>query len=380
MILSYRFFVIVFFSVIIYWFLPKQWLRNIILISASYVFIFLTDFKTGCFVLLISLFTFAWSFLLAKEKNKILFLRIGMIILILTLFIFKYLLFAGNVFNSSAGFLGIKAVISLDNFFIPLGISYIIFKYVSYLTDIYWGICPRGKLFEFLAYGSFFTIFVAGPIERFRTFQPQINEKKNFLFENISSGIKRIIIGLFKKTVIANWVGFFIAPYILNIKSYDILFIFLILIGFSIQIYADFSGYSDMAIGSSLLFGFKISENFNYPYLQSNISMFWQNWHMTLSSWIRDYIFFPLNIFFKNNLLRIIFVPVIAMGICGFWHGAEWKFIMWGVMHGVGISIYQFWKIYIKKKFKFHLKGYTEKIVGIIITYIFVTLAWFWFI
>lgn len=380
MIISYRFFIIIFISVIVYWLLPKQWSRNLVLILSSYIFILLLDFKTGLFVFFLTLFTYLWTFLLERESKKIFYHRLGVVILVFALFVFKYFKLVGSTFNSTASLIGMKTFLSFDNLFIPLGVSYIILKYISYITDIYWKISERGKFHEFLAYGSFFTIFIAGPIERFRTFQPQVKDEKSFSSDNISSGSKRIIIGLFKKAVIANWVSFIISPYLGNIKSYEPIFIFLILVGFSVQIYADFSGYSDMAIGSSLLFGLKISENFNYPYLQRNISMFWQNWHMTLSSWIRDYIFMPLNIKFKNNISRIVFAPIIAMGICGFWHGAEWHFLIWGVVHGIGITIYQLWKNYFKKKFKFHLKGKPEKATGILITYIFVTLAWFWFI
>lgn len=380
MVISLRFFIIIILSVIIYWALPKQFLRNLVLITASYAFIFLADFKTGIFVFALSLFTYFCAYLLERKKRKILFHRIGVVILVLILILFKYAGLVNDALSSVGSFSDLKVIFSFENLFIPLGISYIIFKYIGYITDIYWDVGPRGKFTDLLAYGSFFTIFVAGPIEKFRNFQPQIIEKKTLSLDFISSGAKRIIIGLFKKAVIANWIGFIIAPYLENIRSYDFITVFLILIGFSINIYADFSGYSDIAIGSSKLFGLKISENFNYPYFKNNISMFWQSWHITLSRFIRDYLFMPLNSVFKNNFTKIIFVPLFAMGICGLWHGAELHFLMWGIMHAVGISVYQIWKTYIKKHFKFRFKRKLRNIIGIIITYIYVTLAWYWFI
>jgi len=239
-----------------------------------------------------------------------------------------------------------------------------------------------GRFIDFLLYSSLFTIFVAGPIERFERFKPQTEQPKlPFSWNNIEYGFTRIVFGMFKKLVLADWIGYFVAPVWASPHHYAEFIRPLALIGYSFQIYFDFAGYSDIAIGSSRLFGFKIMENFNNPYLASNISQFWRRWHISLSDWIRDYLFFPLSKLSAKRCWQMIFVPVIAMAICGLWHGSAWHFVLWGTWHGVGLSMLQLWNQY-KRKHKALAKatrvgwfGYA----GIAINFAFVTLGWWWF-
>ncbi|MFH0865656.1 MAG: MBOAT family O-acyltransferase [Bacteroidota bacterium] len=286
-----------------------------------------------------------------------------------------------NTWNSLAEFTNALPVFYFEKILLPLGLSYITFKYISYLTDVAWGIIKKGCFFDFLCYGSLFTIYVAGPIERFENLKPQFEEKQKFLSSYIEEAIERIAIGIFKKAVFANWIGYLINPVLLNYSENDLLLRIIALVGFSLQIYLDFSGYSDIAIGSSRLFGFKIMENFNWPYLQPNIAQFWRCWHISLSQWIRDYLFFPLSRVLSFKIWNMVVVPVIAMGLCGLWHGASWNFLLWGMIHGAAISIFTFWNA-IKRKNKRIDRFASNKffnIICIIFTFIFVTVAWSFF-
>jgi alginate O-acetyltransferase complex protein AlgI len=250
------------------------------------------------------------------------------------------------------------------------------------LTDIRWKITRRGTFDNFLFYSSFFTIFTAGPIERFERFKPQAENKAIFSFGFLEYGFERIVLGLFKKLVIADWLSYLINPVLYHRSDYPLWIYVLSIIGFSIQFYLDFSGYSDIAIGSSYLFGIKIMENFDYPYIRSNISQFWRHWHISLSDWIRDYLFFPLSKLSANKIWRMVFVPIVVMAICGFWHGAGWHFVLWGMWHGMGLAVYQIWNNYKRKHKKLSdmTKAKWFTVISIIVTFLFVTAGWLLFI
>jgi alginate O-acetyltransferase complex protein AlgI len=381
MIISFYFLGFLILSAVVFWLLPKQGIRTIFLISSSLAFIGIYDKFAVPAIILLTIYAYGFACLLEKQKNKKLFHRLSIIGLAIVLGVFKYLGFLADTISSMTSFIEGLPVFHFEKLLLPLGISYIIFKYVSYLTDIYWGIVKKGNFFDFLLYGSLFTIFVAGPIERFERFKPQVETKQRFQVSFIEDAFQRIVFGLFKKLVIADWVGYFSAPVWENQGNYGLGIRILALLGYSIQIYMDFSGYSDIAIGSSRLFGLKIMENFNWPYLQPNISKFWRNWHISLSDWIRDYLFFPLSRLNENKLWLNIAVPLIAMGLCGLWHGAAWHFVFWGLWHGLGLAFLQFWNQH-KKTHKFYLIKVFNKpfpVFGIACTFSFVTIGWLLF-
>jgi alginate O-acetyltransferase complex protein AlgI len=295
---------------------------------------------------------------------------------------FKYLGFLSGTINSLLGFVSELPVFKIEKLFLPLGISYIIFKYISYLTDIHWGIVKKGHWLDFACYGSLFTIFVAGPIERFERLKPQLEaEAEPFKLAYLDTAFQRIVFGLFKKLVLADWLGYFIQPVWQNPDQYSTFIRIGALFGYSLQIYFDFAGYSDIAIGSSKLLGLKIMENFNNPYFAPNISQFWRRWHISLSDWIKDYLFFPLSQNKQSMFWLIFCVPVIAMALCGLWHGAAWHYVIWGVWHGVGISLLQSWNMFKranKKKLSFVNKPWFSYL-SIVITFVYVTMGWWWF-
>jgi alginate O-acetyltransferase complex protein AlgI len=381
MILSLPFFLTLLVSASVYWLIPKQAIRTLFLTLVSLLFLTWIDWHVTVLILGLTIFTFPFSRQIERNNNKKIWLSTGIIGLLAALVFFKYLGLLENTWNDLHSFLRWLPVFRIELLFMPLGISYIIFKYISFLIDVYWGIVRRSTFIEFLCYGSLYTIYVAGPIERFERLKPQFENKKTFTPDFLSEGFERIVFGIFKKAVLADWIGYFINPVLQHPNDHSLILRIAALLGFSFQIYFDFSGYSDIAIGSSRFFGLKIMENFNWPYLQPNISQFWRCWHISLSEWIRDYIFFPLSRISRNRVWNILFVPVIAMGLCGFWHGPKWHFLIWGMIHGLAISSLQVWNL-IKKKNP-RIAGLAKagwfNLFSILLTFAFVTIAWIWF-
>lgn len=381
MIISPVFFGFILLGVVIYWLIPVQRLRNLFLTLISFAFIYMFDKSALVIVIVLTLISYLMAFLIEKfKKNRFVFV-ISIVFLLLTLVIFKYSGMIASTYNAFAGFIKGFPEVRISTLLIPLGLSFITFKLISYLTDIHWGLTKKGNIIELFTYTSLFTIFIAGPIERFEKFNPQISKTINFNALFVSEGFERIVIGLSKKVILADWIGYFIQPIWSNQEQYSVLIKMLALLGYSIQIYLDFSGYSDIAIGSSRLFGFKIMENFNNPYFQSNISQFWRCWHISLSDWIRDYVFFPLSKFSDKRIYNMLFVPIIAMALCGLWHGGAWHFALWGIWHGAGIATLQYWNAYKRKHKKLALisKKTWFNYTSIALTFIFVTAGWLWF-
>ncbi len=367
----------------IYWMLPKQKIRNIFLSFVSFVFIYWFDKKSIVVILGLTIFTFAIASWIEKRNGGKLAHTIGVIGLIIILAIFKYLGFLSGILNSLVSFVHQLPSFQIEKLFLPLGISYIIFKYISYITDIYWGTLKKGSFVDLLCYGSLFTILEAGPIERFERMQPQLESSKIiFDVKHVEVAIERIIFGLLLKQVIANRLAEYTITFWQDPSKYSLVAQVTALFGYSLQIYFDFAGYSSIAIGSSRLLGLKIMENFDNPYLSSNISQFWRRWHISLSDWIRDYIYFPLSQNQSNRFWILICVPIISMSLCGLWHGASWNFVIWGAWHGVGIVIYQNWNKYKRQHKKSVLALNTPLIsfVAMIITFIYVSLGWMLFL
>ncbi len=381
MIISFKFLAVLIIAWTGYWLIPWQKGRVLYLSLSSLAYIALHDRSAALLVIVLTLFIHGVGWAMVTAERKKLWHRSGVIGLLLILIGFKYLGLLARSLNDLLAFFNGLPVFSIDKILLPLGLSYIIFKYISYITDLYWGRIVRGSLLELFCYGSLFTIFVAGPIERFKRLAPQMRVKQTLSLSLIESAALRISVGLFKKLVIADWLGYFINPVFQNGEQYSLAIRTLALFGYSIQIYMDFAGYSDIAIGSSKLFGLTIMENFDWPYFRSNISDFWKSWHISLSEWIRDYIFFPLSGFSDKKLWLFVALPLISMGLCGLWHGASWNFLLWGLWHGVGIAILQLWLAYKrrhKQRFRFTRSlGYSIFSTGL--TFVYVTLGWLFF-
>lgn len=221
----------------------------------------------------------------------------------------------------------------------PLGISFFVFEFVHYLFEVRRGGEPIRSPLRFLLFSIFFPSLVAGPIKRYGQFLASLEEgSRRFSLDNFAAGLRRIALGYVKKVVIADNLTFFIDLHQPHFELLGLTGRWLLLAGIALRILMDFSGYSDIAIGFARLLGVQLPENFNWPYLARNLQDFWQRWHISLSSWIRDYIYIPLG-GSRQGTPRRLLNGLIAFGLCGLWHGAAWNFVAWGIFHGVGLGV-----------------------------------------
>lgn len=396
MITSLTFFIILSITTLLFWSLTKQSHRALLLTLFSLIFLFLSQPSVLLTLIPVSILSYLSAIQLGKQKNtsKRILLYVSVSLLVLLLLFYKA---PQSIFSSlRAIFMTGSSSGIVDSMIYPLGLSYLVFRVISFLADVYWEKIEPGSFLNYLSYISVFTIYTAGPIERYTNYKPQIEKQAEcFSSSYFEFAIYRISIGLFKKIVLANWIGYYLLNYrhLQRSASFESLDIIGLCI-FSFQIYFDFAGYSDIAIGSSKLFGITVMENFTSPFTKPNISKFWQSWHISLSSWIRDYIFYPLSMasFFRRidfqitkdiSLLRLwnmTALPVIAFTICGLWHGITLGFIIWGAMHGLALAVYSAWNY---SKNKYNLSGNQSKILyalGMIITFLFVSISWQFFL
>ena len=313
---------------LIYFIVPNKY-KNLILLIFSLIFYFLGEPKYIIILILSCIINYYLSKQIEKNKHRKLYLIISLIYNIGNLLVFKYTDFfiqnINNILNTNIPYLYI---------IMPIGISFYTFQIIAYIIDVYnKKHKPAKNLFTFMTYVCLFPQLVAGPIVRYSTIEKELNERTHN-FENFSNGIKRFIIGLSKKVLLANVLGEFTKSFITE----TVLSSWLKPIAYTLQIYFDFSGYSDMAIGLGLMFGFKFLENFNYPLIASSITDFWRRWHISLSSWFKDYVYIPLggNRVSKLKWIRNLF---IVWFLTGFWHGASWNFIIWGLYFGIILVI-----------------------------------------
>ena len=327
-------------TLVLYFAAPKK-LKNAVLLVASIFFYYFGE-RTYIAIMLISSITdWIWSLLIehfrAKGNEKInKWFLIGSLAVNLGLLgFFKYSDFFITNINALLG-----TSIPLTGVHLPIGISFYTFQTLSYTIDVYRGKATVQK--NFISFATFVCLFpqlIAGPIVRYTDVAAELDSRKHSL-EGISNGLRRFAVGLGKKVILANGMGE-LCKDLLSGGTDSVLMYWIYAVGFALQIYLDFSAYSDMAIGLGSIFGFNFPENFNYPFISKSITEFWRRWHMTLGSWFRDYIYFPLGgsrtttIKWLRNILVVWFVT-------GFWHGAEWNFILWGLYFGVLLVIEKF--------------------------------------
>lgn len=319
---------------ILYFIFPKKY-KNIVLLIFSFIFYFYGEPKYILLMLIEVFFSYFMTLSLKKNKSKSL---LGIIISfhIFLLCVFKYFNFIITNINSIFG-----GNISLLNIVLPIGISFYTFQIISYEVDVYRGKVKASKsLIDYMTYVFLFPQLIAGPIVRYETISKELKSRKVTL-EDFSYGVNRFIIGLFKKVVIANNIGE-LCNILNNSSEVSVLLYWVLGISYMLQIYFDFSGYSDIAIGIGRMIGFKFPENFNYPYIANSVTDFWRRWHMTLSSWFRDYVYIPLGGNRVSTLKHIRNILVVWM-LTGLWHGASWNFIIWGIYFGVILIIEKYY-------------------------------------
>lgn len=358
----------------LYFFLPSVlFINNVLLrknINYQNVFLLLSSLffyawgePTFVFVMLLSI-VLNWGFGIwvdKKRENKTWILFLMLLFNLSLIFVFKYLMFTMNVINEVFDTHMRVPIINL-----PIGISFFTFQSISYVIDIYrhHGEVQRNPLNVGL-YISFFPQLIAGPIVRYETIAAEINNRK-VTWNDFTDGVERFIIGLGKKVLLANNFAV-IADHIFSLlpEYLDLPLAWLGAISYTLQIFFDFSGYSDMAIGLGRMFGFHFLENFNYPYISRSVSEFWRRWHISLGSWFRDYVYIPLggNRVAKPLVYRNLFVVWLLTGI---WHGANWTFIVWGLMYFVLLAFEKFTEL---EKRNFHILGH-------VYTLFFVVVGW----
>lgn len=270
------------------------------------------------------------------KKHAKAVLTVTVILNLALFFVYKYLDFAVRNLNSLAELFGMKPL-ELPGIVLPIGISFFTFQALSYVFDVYYrkGTVQKNPLNTML-YIALFPQLIAGPIVRYETVADEIRNRRETL-DDFTRGVKRFIIGLGKKVIISNSVAL-LADYCFNSADYASLSVVLAWLGitaYTLQIYFDFSGYSDMAIGLGLMFGFHFSENFNYPYYADSVSEFWRRWHISLGSWFRDYVYFPMGGSRVRSRARLLLNLFVVWLLTGIWHGASWNFVAWGLFYFV---------------------------------------------
>lgn len=322
---------------LLYFLCPKAF-RNIILLIASIIFYAWGEPKYFCVMLITIVLNYFGARLIDRFKNykkpKTFILIMSILLDFGFLFYFKYFDFLIENINSvfHSGF-------NLLNIALPIGISFYTFQAVSYLIDVYRGeVCVQKSFCKLALYISFFPQLTAGPIIKYHDVEHQLDEREIKLNE-ICNGLKRFIIGLAKKVIIANTLGS-VADKIF-IQTPDLFSHFIAWLGavcYSLQLFFDFSGYSDMAIGLGLIFGFRFPENFNYPYISKSISEFWRRWHISLFAWFKNYVYIPLGGSRRGIITTLRNIGIVFL-LTGIWHGAAWNFIIWGIWHGTFIML-----------------------------------------
>ncbi|WP_171036971.1 MBOAT family protein [Maribacter algarum] len=316
-----------------------------------------------------------------SQRKKRFLLIISLVVNLGFLAYFKYTNFFLDSINQISGIVSENGG---TNFFLdivlPVGISFYTFQSLCYTIDIFYGkMKPSKNIFEFSLYISFFPQLVAGPIVRARDFIPQLKKNTFFTDINFQLAANYFIMGLVKKVLIADNIAPISDALFSDPSQYGTLSTWVGVMAYSIQIYCDFSGYSDMAIGVAALFGFKLMENFNMPYTASNVTDFWRKWHISLSTWLRDYLFIPLGgsrgkeqTYYRNLM--------ITMLLGGLWHGASWNFVVWGGLHGLALIAHKLYKTHVSAKFQFgNLASSVYRLASWAVTMVFVSATWVFF-
>ena len=324
---------------LLYWFVfgKNLKLQNLFIVVASYVFYGWWDWRFLVLLAFTSLFSYVCGILIEKYRNtprKAMTVNVlNIVVNLLILGVFKYYDFFVTSFADA--FLGGKTEGLLLKVILPVGISFYTFKALSYSIDVYRGkLEPTHDVIQYLAYVGFFPQLLAGPIERATNLLPQLAKPRTFEYEMGVDGMRQILWGLFKKMVIADNCAVYVDRIFSSYQTQSGSTLLLAAIFFAFQIYGDFSGYSDMAIGVGKLFGFKTMRNFSFPYFSRDIAEFWRRWHISLTTWFRDYVYIPLggSRCSKSKIVRNTFVIFLVSGL---WHGANWTFIAWGAFHAV---------------------------------------------
>jgi len=381
---------------ILYWLVSSRNIniQNLLLLISSYIFYAFWDWRFLFLLIFVSVLSYSIALIIQKaerKEQKKKWLITGISINLLVLAYFKYFNFFVDSFIDLFTTFGISLQKTTLEIILPIGISFYIFLSLSYIIDVYWEKLKAEKnLIDVLLTLGFFPILLAGPIQRPITLLPQIKSKRIFHYQSAVDGLRQILWGLFKKIVIADNAAVQVNYIFSNYESLDGSMLLLGAFYFAFQIYGDFSGYSDIAIGTARLLGFNLMQNFNYPYFSKNIGEFWKRWHISLSNWLNEYLFLPISYSLARKLSQRKYLGIradkinysiaitVTFFLCGLWHGANWTFIIWGLLYAFYLIFALFTKNS-KKRFKKKLRLDKLPIIPIIITFTLTSLGWIFF-
>lgn len=341
----------------LYWVLPKSF-RKTLLLVASYYFYMSWAPQYGLLILALTAINYyiglAIDHAQSNSRKCKLILQFGLVFNLFCLCFFKYAAFLLDSVFQTIGFashlVGSTATIPAPvvNIVLPLGISFFTFEFIHYITDVYRGSEPVKGFRDFALFAAFFPSQIAGPIKRFQDFMHQLTEDIRFSTKNFEEGMFLIFQGLFKKIVLGDNMGHIVNRGFNNIEQLGTLDAWIAVAGFTFQIFFDFSGYTDIGRGSALLFGYKVPENFNWPFIAANLTDFWRRWHMSLSTWLRDYLFIPLG-GSRGGAWKVRRNVMLTMVLGGLWHGAAWHYVIWGAFHGSGLVLSKEWQDFVTR-------------------------------
>jgi len=371
----------------LYWFAAGNKMRaqNILLMIASYFFYGCWDWRF-LFLLAFSTFLDFYTGIKIHDSNSIRVRKVWLIISVATnlgfLGFFKYYNFFIESFERLLNIAGSPGDFSTLDIILPVGISFYTFHGLSYVFDIYYKrIEPRRNPVDYALFVSFFPLLVAGPIERATHLLPQVEKPRTFNYDKMVDGLRQILWGLFKKVVVADTCAESVNAIFAHSLELEGSTLALAAILFAVQIYGDFSGYSDIALGSARLFGFELLRNFAFPYFSRDIAEFWRRWHISLSSWFRDYLYIPLG-GSKAGIVRVIINTFIIFTVSGFWHGANWNFIAWGMLNAIYITPLVLFKLN-RHNLEIVAQGRLlptfKELLSMLFTMMLVTIGWIFF-
>jgi len=368
-----------------YWLLATRRRRPpvLFLLFASYYFYALWNPKFLALLFLISTVDFLTARAISATElpgRRKLFLTVSALTDIGALFVFKYFDFFSSSLAEALNRFGWQASPVLLKVVWPLGLSFLTFRSLSYVIDVYRRQMQATERYtDYLAFVSFFPVIVAGPVVRAKELLPQFRERPQLTSEEGMQAIFLILLGLVKKVAIADYLANNLVGRVFDQPQlYSSMETLAAIYGYALQIYCDFSGYSDIAIGSALLLGFRLPENFNAPYRALNLPDFWRRWHITLSNWLTDYVYFAIGGLRKRpfNMYRNV---ILTMLIGGLWHGAAWTFVVWGAMHGVGLAFNRWWENRRRHQKRHPHAEWWVKALCVLTTFHFVCLTWLFF-
>lgn len=323
----------------LYWSLQSRKSQNVLLLASGYLFYAWWDYRYCSLMIISTIVDYICGMGCARKRGRNFYLIVSLFSNLGMLCIFKYFNFFQDSLVAACDAIGVTINPITLQLALPVGISFYTFQTLSYTIDIYRGkLEPHRSLIDYAAYVSFFPQLVAGPIERAASLLPQFAVDRKFDPAMARDGLRQMTWGFFKKLVVADRCAMVVNEIYANPADFDTRHLWMAAIGFSIQIYCDFSAYSDIAIGTARLFGFQLTRNFAFPYFSQDFVEFWRRWHITLSTWFRDYVYIPLGgnrVGPQRQLLNVL----IVFAVSGLWHGAGWNFVIWGVIHGLLVII-----------------------------------------